>query len=570
MKNFSRLQNIFFDYEEEKRAKVRDEKLKLSSYKFLSNRISSVANTSVFSKQVMIKLLSNLSSKGVKNALSYIIRNSESDFAMNQDNEFVSLQDIMSDWSKDFSDKCNAKEAWHFTFSLDEEVSERNIKALQKSVNEVMRKNFFEYKYVSVIHSHQSKPHIHIILNKNNIFTRKKLHFDNKQDIRDFWNMLREDFKNSLNFYNPHFNYSNKYKFERDLLQVGASEQIQTPFNIKEEISKSLLALHKKAELYERKYQALHKEVSLLVDKKKKLIDEAKILMASNNKRYFQVFKAIKAINKELANIKISRLEYKNNIDSLNARSKELHLERLNYGNGYENLAKKQAYLHFLESKISKKDYSKSDICLLQRIKSDLVLNAKSLTQDVEQDIQIDLLFAKKLHRKSNASHLISLAKNINRHLNALQHINISEELSDRLKNYKEILQKNNQIIIGLCQQKAQNLHQLLLKGERSPYKQQELNTLNIFLNKPLGDFGILLQKQKTESATQKLSQPIKQTSLENLQIDEFLQWYAKRQDIRNIALYEASLKEKINNNTFENFKQLYKEFEHRAKGINR
>ncbi len=55
------------------------------------------------------------------------------------------------------------------------------------------------------------------------------------------------------------------------------------------------------------------------------------------------------------------------------------------------------------------------------------------------------------------------------------------------------------------------------------------------------------------------------------LDIDEFIDWYCKKQDIRNKSFYEAKLKEKIQANTFENFKQLYKEFEYdRAKGMGR
>ena len=143
MKKFSRLKNLFFDYEEEKRKKIKDESTPRKRLEILSSRLHFVAQEKKFAKQVMIKLLSNLSAKGVKNALNYIIRNSESDFALNQDNELVSLNDIMSDWQKDFSLKHNAKEAWHFTFSLDEVVDKNNIEALKIAVNEVMKKNFF-------------------------------------------------------------------------------------------------------------------------------------------------------------------------------------------------------------------------------------------------------------------------------------------------------------------------------------------------------------------------------------------------------------------------------------------
>ena len=64
------------------------------------------------SKQVVVKTLSNLDKIGAKNALSYVIRNSDNDFALNQNGEPQSLREIMKDWSKDFTHKKNAKEVF--------------------------------------------------------------------------------------------------------------------------------------------------------------------------------------------------------------------------------------------------------------------------------------------------------------------------------------------------------------------------------------------------------------------------------------------------------------------------
>lgn len=66
MKTFKQLERIFFDYEEQKRKKVRDEHLDSSSYTFMPSRAILPQKSSAFSKQVVIKLLSNLSSNGVK------------------------------------------------------------------------------------------------------------------------------------------------------------------------------------------------------------------------------------------------------------------------------------------------------------------------------------------------------------------------------------------------------------------------------------------------------------------------------------------------------------------------
>lgn len=129
------------------------------------------------------KFLIILDKIGAKNALSYVIRNSDNDFALNQDGEPQSLREIMKDWSKDFTHKKNAKEVLHLAFCIDEQNDEyhTNEIKLKRAVEAVMQKNFFLYKYAMVIHSHQSKPHAHILLNKNNILDGQKFHLSNAE-----------------------------------------------------------------------------------------------------------------------------------------------------------------------------------------------------------------------------------------------------------------------------------------------------------------------------------------------------------------------------------------------------
>ena len=499
MKKFARLRNLFFDYEEEKKRKIKVEKLNLGAYNFVASRICAASNKSAFSKQVVIKLLSNLSAHGVKNALSYIIRNAESEFARNQDNEQVLLTDILQDWSKDFSHKPQAKEAWHFVFCLDESVNKNNIKLLEQAVSEVMQKNFYAYKYVSVAHTHQNKPHIHIILNKNNIFTRKKLHFTSKQDIKDFWNLLREDFKNALNFHNPRLNYVNTYKFERDLTKQSALASIQTPLNIYEEIAKSIQSTHNKIALYERKREQISTKVATLTQEKLALIALAKEFMAKKDRRYFQKLKAIKPLNQEIRALKSSLSHYTKDIARLKQHIKELHYERLSYKNEYDSLAKKQAYLRFLESNIATCGYSKYDVYLVETIKRDLAMNASNIAQSCVQHIKADILLTRMLNKKSNAFFMIHLVKDLNYHLAAINTIDVGSELSERLRNYKEVLEKNKAFVLRLCAQRAQML-EASLRQQQSPYRQKELQTLCVFLNMPQTS---ITQAQHTESNKQ-------------------------------------------------------------------
>ena len=123
--------------------------------------------------KIIIKNIGNMKRTHLHNALSYTIEKSyqesmnifdDMDFhtellsqhkkcAIDYLGNFVGVDEILKDWQKDFSSKENAKEAWHFTFSLDEAVDKHSLEALKISVSEVMKKNFVEYKFVSVIHS---------------------------------------------------------------------------------------------------------------------------------------------------------------------------------------------------------------------------------------------------------------------------------------------------------------------------------------------------------------------------------------------------------------------------------
>ncbi|WP_179854175.1 relaxase/mobilization nuclease domain-containing protein, partial [Helicobacter pullorum] len=146
-------------------------------------------NYNFSSKQVVAKLLSNIGGKdSFKRALEYVEKNANKDLTKNyervenameyiskhsplldEDNNIVDINNVLKDWEKDFGNKENSKDVWHLMFSIKEISTQKNLNILKKSVNEVMRDNFFGYKYVMALHTHQNNPHIHIILNKRNI-----------------------------------------------------------------------------------------------------------------------------------------------------------------------------------------------------------------------------------------------------------------------------------------------------------------------------------------------------------------------------------------------------------------
>ena len=99
--------------------------------------------TSFSSKQVMIKTLSNLDKVGAKNAFSYVIRNSNDDFASYDDGSFKNIDELMKDWSQDFTNKKNSKEVWHLNFGIDERQNDVNLEILKEVSQRGYGKEFF-------------------------------------------------------------------------------------------------------------------------------------------------------------------------------------------------------------------------------------------------------------------------------------------------------------------------------------------------------------------------------------------------------------------------------------------
>lgn len=170
-------------------------------------------------KNVLIKNIANLSKSHLCNALSYAVENSIDEMAYNEDYVSKTAKEIFDDWSKDFSEKKDSKEALHLVFSIDEKVTKENMDILEFSVYETMRTCLADYKFAMIPHSHQNKPHIHIILNKKNQFDGKKLRFATKDDTKNFFFQLKEVFSNNLNeLSNNRLNYKYENKHNYDIL----------------------------------------------------------------------------------------------------------------------------------------------------------------------------------------------------------------------------------------------------------------------------------------------------------------------------------------------------------------
>lgn len=198
--------------------------------------------------KIIIKNIGNMKRTHLHNALSYTIEKSyqesmnifdDMDFhtellsqhkkcAIDYLGNFVGVDEILKDWQKDFSSNKNTNEALHLVFSLNEIHSPTIMEILLQSAQNTLQSHFAEYKYILVPHAHQNKPHIHIIINKTNIFSKKKLHFNSKQECAAFYDSLREDFKQNLFVLsNGKLDYSNDVKVNRDFLRQHLDSKLE-------------------------------------------------------------------------------------------------------------------------------------------------------------------------------------------------------------------------------------------------------------------------------------------------------------------------------------------------------
>lgn len=255
------LDDKLFEYKSFRKAhRVREVYLKKVQAAFSHNFISNAPTFKPQSskKNVVIKNIGNMKKAHLKNALNYTIEKSFQEyidlFGQGEENSlqsvlsegercgidhlgnFVSVEEILKDWKKDFSANPNTNEALHLVFSLNEVKSDSLMDMLLESTKATMQSNFAEYKYVLIPHAHQNQPHIHIIINKTNIFSRKKLHFNSKQECVSFYDGLREDFRQNLFVLsNGKLDYTNDVRFDKAFRQ----EHLDSKLNVLENFEDS-------------------------------------------------------------------------------------------------------------------------------------------------------------------------------------------------------------------------------------------------------------------------------------------------------------------------------------------
>ncbi|MCR2100971.1 relaxase/mobilization nuclease domain-containing protein [Campylobacter upsaliensis] len=453
---------LFFNYEEIKTKRIkREEQEKIMPSKkffayplnelYIKTNHNNLFKTSFSSKQVIVKTLSNLDEIGAKNAMAYVIRNSNDDFIIDEKGNKRKYNELMCEWKKDFSCKKNSKEVWHLSFGINERKSDGNLKILEESVREVLEKNFFEYKYAYVLHSHQNKPHIHILINKNNQFTRKKLHLQ-KNEFKDSFTTLRNDFAFALNLRG--LEYHNHFRLEKDLKREKEKLETRVVFsaqNTYDDLIQMQENLEEKIHIMEEKIQIKAEVLKNLYDKKNHhfLEEIAKLKKVDkNHKKLYGFFKKLKQINNEIKKGQMEIKIMRNNITSFKKDKYQIELEKMKYENLKEeeilNFAKKNALLSFYKNKLSKKNLSKKALNIIMELEKDIAKTSNEVNKNLQEKLKHSLLISSLLSKKANVFNLIKAYEELEKNYNFLK---LSQFEGEEIGKLEKRL-KNNQMFI--------------------------------------------------------------------------------------------------------------------------
>jgi hypothetical protein len=340
------------------------------------------------SKIPVVKNISSLGAMNTKNALHYIVKNTPDGLLNSKDGDKINVEDKFNEWKKDFSLLENSKEALHLVFSIDENKNSKNFEALEKSVVDTLKQNFFEYDYVYVLHTTQGKPHAHVILNKRNIYTKKKIHFNTKDDCRNFYGKLKSDFADNLNFYNREFNYKPYYKVDKDLILNLAKEEIKKTNN-KDNIIKIL------------SNEALKNKdsYSKIIDDTNKSIYEN--IISNNN--------AIKSKDKSIIKNQLDNLKFlKNKLNNFKRLEKNTtaHLKNIDFVKeqlNEDNLIDIEKVVKYFNSPAQKRLMSLSAVKILAEIEKDFKDLKFAYDKDISNLIKDDKFQIEYLSNKTNA-----------------------------------------------------------------------------------------------------------------------------------------------------------------------
>ena len=432
-----------------------------------SQNISSKLNHNK-AKQVFVKNIANMDRLHTKNALSYALTKSENSFLMNEKGEELSLKELIKDWSKTYATREHAKEAWHLVFSVDENhLNEKSIRALRESVKETMSMNFFGHKYAMILHNHQSKPHIHVILNKYNFLEHKRLHFQKRTDIKYFFSHLREDFSYALRARG--LNYENKNPLEKDLRLAYEKSQNQeqkintdAQFAIRELYAQFNEKFQKEIQLKRQKITHLQDEYENMKKTHAKLEELLEQYIRHKNKKMFALYKELKEHSKEMS---LKSKECIREIKHFNTLHYKLQYSQQkqneHYKEQFQNVLAKRNFLQNYERLFPRhKGASKSEIQNYYRVKKSLQLSQKEAEKTLKnysENFYKDLFY-----ENTNLFVLQKQYKSLDENLYRLKSADFF--LKEKAEPFIQLLQKNKAFIKECSEKRFAKIEKAVLE----------------------------------------------------------------------------------------------------------
>ncbi|QOQ98590.1 relaxase/mobilization nuclease domain-containing protein [Helicobacter winghamensis] len=529
-------ESLFFDFEEIKSARAYYEKQSKQGYVFNHKKITNdyfysnsnnINGNDLSNKQVMVKLIKNHDKKGTKNSISYIIRNSELGFGINERGELVDTKTILKEWGSDFSNKDSTKESWHLVFSIKEIKSENNIKALEESVKMVMQKHFSLYKYIAVTHKHQNRPHIHIIINKTNMLTQKKIHFKNKTEIRDFFNEIREDFKDELNYRG--LSYHNKFRCEKDYKELKEKiiKETHKKIHISTDISNKQILLNNKKVVLRAKIKNLYMEKKIKDKEFQELFSKAYSTKFKDYEAFLQLKNAMEKVKKEKDLLKNRILSEMKTIKEIEKEHKELELRKnhFDYKKDFAELAEKKKYVEFLEQDYKKNKLNKSQYQLLRDLKLDIFMAEKFINENIQLILNRFTIDSKVLGCEANGFNLVKTRQDLVSNLMILK--KISSEKHSYYVDYHNKLVRNIKYVEESINEKYNKMLKAYENGKIfSSFHIKEFKKLSDFLKKDSSNqIGVLEARlakikamdSKDKSLIYNYQESLKKDSLKNI-----------------------------------------------------
>ncbi|TKX31505.1 relaxase/mobilization nuclease domain-containing protein [Campylobacter estrildidarum] len=418
----------------------------VSSYS-IKNNINNF-NKSSFSKQVIVKLLSNLSSAGAKRAMEYILKNNDNSLLINEKGEEVTTKEVLKDWKKDFSKSENAKDAWHLMFSIKENPTPKNLEILKKSVQQVMDNNFLGYKYVMVLHTHQNNPHVHIVLNKRNILTKKKIHFDKKEDVKEFWDDIRNNFCMTLN--NKGLRYHNHSILEKDLKKECQKikrnlylDEYETKNNLNEILLNNIQRENIKIEKKKSRIDFFSEENKNLKDERNHLLNLFNQYKKKNNKKFYKIGRDLKLNSKKIKENENSILNEMKELKEINSKIEILNkeLNKLTY----EKIIDAKRLEMFSDSIKNVKISSKKDYQEFLKVKNTISKNNQNLDDAMKKNLEANLISLSLFNGKKQ--NIFNLEKKIQSLDNAIYLLKKSNSEVWEYENYLKNLESNKDFL---------------------------------------------------------------------------------------------------------------------------